>query len=261
MPNESVAFDRAADYYDRTRGFPSGVEQDVAALIVRAGSLMAASHVLEVGIGTGRIALPVAPHVHAYYGIDLARPMLDRLLAKRTSEPVYPFQGDATRLPFADAAFDGVVAVHIFHLIPGWRDVLSEISRVLRPNALLLHGWNGRLLLDELQTVWQEATGEARETKGAIAPDARVSFLADNGWHEVGTVQTQHFTIQRSPQDFYNSMEQRYFSSTWRMTDEQVEQGLSAVRAHIAAHYEDPTKPEMLESSFNVQAYLPPVAS
>lgn len=261
MPNESVAFDRAADYYDRTRGFPAGVEQDVGALIVEAGGLTAANRVLEIGIGTGRIALPVAPHIHAYYGIDLALPMLDRLLAKRTNEPIYPLQGDATRLPFADAAFDAVVAVHIFHLIPGWRDVLSEVSRVLRPNAPLLHGWNGRLLLDELQRVWQEATGEARETKGAVAPDARINFLADNGWRELGAVHTHHFTIQRSPQDFYNSMEQRYFSSTWRMTDEQVERGLAAVRAYFAAHYDDPTKPETLESSFNVQAYLPLVAS
>src|SRR3954468_5578760 len=114
MPNESVAFDRAADYYDRTRGFPPGVERDVAALMARVGVLTAASRVLEIGVGTGRIALPLAPHVRAYVGIDLARAMMDRLHAKRAGEPIYLTQGDVTRLPFPNAAFDAVIAVHVF---------------------------------------------------------------------------------------------------------------------------------------------------
>ncbi|MEP7293253.1 MAG: class I SAM-dependent methyltransferase [Chloroflexota bacterium] len=261
MSNPSVAFDRAADYYDRTRGFPPGVEQDVASLIARAGGLNPSSRVLEIGIGTGRIALPVASHVRAYYGIDLARPMLDKLRAKQTTEAVNPVHGDATRLPFAAATFDAVIAVHVFHLIPGWRDVLAEVVRVLRPGAPLLHGWNGRLLIDDLQKVWNDATHEIREVQGAVPHDWRELFLSDNGWRELGAVAEQRFSIQRTPQDFYHSMEQRYFSGTWRMTDEQMERGLSAVRAYIAAHYPDPTQPLTLEGGFSVQAYLPPAGA
>ncbi len=33
MSPESVKFDRAVDYYDQTRGFPAGVEGEVAAVI------------------------------------------------------------------------------------------------------------------------------------------------------------------------------------------------------------------------------------
>ncbi len=258
MPNESVAFDRAADYYDRTRGFPPGTEQAVAALMAQVGSLNEASRVLEIGIGTGRIALPLAPHVRAYYGIDLARPMMDRLSAKQTTEPVYPVLGDATRLPFPSAAFDAVIAVHIFHLIPGWRDVLREVTRVLRPGGVLVHGWNERLLLDDLQTVWNEATKETREVEGAVPHDWREQFLEQNGWRAVAQVAAYPFTVQRTPQDFYESMAGRYFSGTWRMSDEQLERGLSAVRAYIAAHYSDPSQPETLQASFQAQAYLPP---
>ena len=166
MPSQSVAFDRAADYYDRTRGFPPGVEREVASLMARVGSFSPSTRVLEIGVGTGRIALPVSAHVGKYYGIDLARPMLERLLAKQTSEPVFPVLGDATRLPFPSNTFDAVIAVHVFHLIPGWRDALSEVSRVLRSGGVLLHGWNGRILLDDLQNVWQEATSEIREVEG-----------------------------------------------------------------------------------------------
>lgn len=259
MADGSVAFDRAADYYDRTRGFPPGVEQAVGKLIVEAGQLSAANRVLEVGVGTGRIALPVAPHVGAYYGVDLAHPMLDRLVAKRGNEPVYPLLGDATLLPFADGVFDAVIAVHIFHLIPGWREVLGEIRRVLRENAPLLHGWNGRLVSDALQDLWQEATNETREVKGAVSPDWRQNFLVENGWRETGTLHTYPFTVERTPQEFYDSMAQRYFSSTWRMSDDQLERGLAAVRGYIASHYDDPTQPETLNASFHVQAYLPPL--
>ena len=36
MPSNSLAFDRAAGYYDRTRGFPPGVAEEAVAVIIRA---------------------------------------------------------------------------------------------------------------------------------------------------------------------------------------------------------------------------------
>jgi len=258
MPNNSVAFDRAADYYDQTRGFPLGIETDVAAMMAAAGGFTQASRVLEIGIGTGRIALPLSTHVRAYYGIDLARPMMDRLQAKRQNERVYIVQGDATRLPFPDDSLDGVVAVHVFHLIPGWREVLDEVARVLRPGAMLVHGGNRRMHSAMLQRIWRKATREKTETAGAISPARSETFLAENGWRESGNAQIFEFTIYRSPQDFINQMEQRMFSSTWRMSDEQIERGLAAAREYVTAHYANPTQPEALESGFSVQTYLPP---
>ena len=258
MPNASVAFDRAADYYDNTRGFPPGVENEVGALVVQAGGLSASSRVLEIGVGTGRIALPVSAHVKAYYGIDLARPMMDRLRAKQSAEPITLVQGDVTRLPFADASFDAVIAVHIFHLIPAWRDVLGEVARVLRPDAPLLHGGNGRMLANTLQDIWNQATNESREAEGAIPHNERETFLAANGWRETGLAQIHRFVTYRSPQEFIESMRGRYFSSTWVMPDEVLERGVAAVQAYVDANYPDPTKAEALESNFKVQAYLPP---
>lgn len=259
MPNTSVAFDRAADYYDRTRGFPPGVEHDIAALMADVGGFTASSRVLEIGVGTGRIALPVAAHVGTYVGIDLARPMMDRLRAKQQNERIMLVEGDVTRLPFPDASFDGVIAVHVFHLIPGWRDVLREVARVLRPGAPLVHGGNGRLVLDALQNTWSKATFESEETDGAIPTNQRQTFLPENGWREMGEAKAHQFTVQRSPLDFVSLLEQRCWSSMWRMSDAQIERGLAAVRAYIAEHYDHPTQPETLESSFHAQAYLPPL--
>jgi ubiquinone/menaquinone biosynthesis C-methylase UbiE len=54
--------------------------------------------------------------------------MLERLRAKQQGEPVGRWWGCA-RLPFPPAAFDAVVAVHVFHLIARWQDALGEVAR------------------------------------------------------------------------------------------------------------------------------------
>ena len=258
MPSDSVAFDRAAGYYDRTRGFPPGVEADVARLMVQAGDLSRSSQVLEIGVGTGRIALPTALHVGAYYGIDLSRPMLDRLRAKHDGEPIYLVEGDATRLPFSSGALDAVLAVHVFHLIPGWREVLAEVTRILRPGGLLLHGWNGRQAESELQKIWAQSTQEQRAVEGAIHREQRETFLEEHGWRKAGEPLVHHYTFQRSPLEFVESIQQRHFSSMWRMSDQEVARGLAAVQAYIDEHYSDAALLETVASSFTVQAYLPP---
>lgn len=258
MPDASVAFDRAADYYDSTRGFPAGVETEVAALMARLGELTPARRVLEIGVGTGRIALPLARHVRAYHGIDLARPMLDRLRAKQTDEPIDPVQGDVTRLPYASAAFDAVIAVHVFHLIPAWRAVLAEVARVLRPDGLLIQGWNERIAANTLQSVWQDATHEAHEAEGAIPHAERATFLLEDGWREAGPGASLAFVTYRAPQDYLESIRQRRFSSMWKMSEATLQRGLAAVEAYVAEHYADPSQPEALASSFRVQTYLPP---
>ncbi len=260
MANDSVAFDRAADYYDNTRGFPPGVARDVGALLIKTGGLTTSSRVLEIGVGTGRIALPVAPHLRAYYGIDLARPMLERLIAKRSDEPVYAVEGDVTRIPFLTDSFDAVIAVHVFHLIPAWRDVLKEVARVLRSDGLLLHGWNDRAAIDTLQSVWSQIARESTATAGAIGWRERETFLPANGWREHGGVQTHQFTIQRSPAAFLNSLRERHWSHTWRMSEADMQRGIAAVEATIAANYPDPTHSEAIESAFKVQAFLPPIS-
>ena len=52
----SVAFDRAAEYYDRTRGSsPEGLRKTIDLLT---GELRDRGTVLEVGVGTGQLGLP-----------------------------------------------------------------------------------------------------------------------------------------------------------------------------------------------------------
>jgi ubiquinone/menaquinone biosynthesis C-methylase UbiE len=64
--------------------------------------------------------------------IDISAPML-----RHSGLP--SVQGDALRLPFADASFDLVVAAAFLHHVPGLeRDVLRECARVLRPGGRIV---------------------------------------------------------------------------------------------------------------------------
>ncbi|MBC8098541.1 MAG: class I SAM-dependent methyltransferase, partial [Armatimonadetes bacterium] len=135
MSDSSIAFDQAASYYDDTRGFPPGIDREVGAFIANAGGLDANSQVLEIGIGTGRIALPLAAHVGGIVGVDLAIPMMQRLRHKRQAYAgrIDLIQGDILQLPLADASFDAGLMVHILHLVPDPQQAVRELARVLKP--------------------------------------------------------------------------------------------------------------------------------
>ena len=79
---QSLAFDRAAPLYDATRGYPPEVAEQIGAAIIKAADAQPDTRFLEIGVGTGRIALPIALHGYDYTGVDISAPMVDRLRAK-----------------------------------------------------------------------------------------------------------------------------------------------------------------------------------
>jgi ubiquinone/menaquinone biosynthesis C-methylase UbiE len=93
----------------------------------------------EPGIGTGRIAIPLAERGYRVTGVDISENMLKILAEKLTGrKPALPvtFQiADITALPFKDGVFDIAMATHVFHLIRDWQKAMSEVIRVLKPGA------------------------------------------------------------------------------------------------------------------------------
>ncbi|MEL7672966.1 MAG: class I SAM-dependent methyltransferase [Chloroflexota bacterium] len=257
----SIAFDGAAGFYDETRGFPPGEERAVAGLFVCAGALTPASRVLEIGVGTGRIALPLAAHVGFYTGIDLARPMMDRLRAKQPGEPVALIQGDMTRLPLKSAAFDAVVAVHIFHLVPGWRAALAEVARALRPGGLLLVGrTDGDRTPGEaiLWAAWESVVPRQRMAPVGVSRDRIGDFPQGEGWQPAGQPLVHRYLVTRRLRHFFDRLEQRTFSSSWRLSDDEIARGIGAARAAADAHKLALDAPFEHEQRFILQAYQPP---
>ena len=261
MSSQSVAFDRAAEYYDETRGFPPGVDQPAAALIAKTGSFDGHSRVLEIGIGTGRIGLPLAAHVGVYCGIDLSPPMMRQLRRKQTNEPVVLAQADATQLPFPDDTFDAAVSVHVFHLIPGWPQALAEVARVLRPGAPLLNCWNERTNDPRILKLWEAwdnaVPPEIQQRVGAQVED-NPDFIQSQGWAEGATLQTHHYTATFSPAVYLDLLKRRVWASHWRLADDDHARGIAAAEAAIPQHFDDASQTIELPARFNVQVFLPP---
>jgi SAM-dependent methyltransferase len=109
MDDEGGYFgERVAASYDESAEIfgPGAVDPAVEVLAELAGG----GRALELGIGTGRIALPLARRGVAVHGIDLSRAMVDRLRAKPGGDAVGVTIGDfaSTRV---DATFTVVYLV------------------------------------------------------------------------------------------------------------------------------------------------------
>lgn len=135
----SVSFDRAADYYDQTRSLPDRLMQRLVAMLV--AELPRDGRCLEIGVGTGRIALPLIERGIKVVGVDISVEMLRRYVEKAPPN-IEVAVADATHLPFADRTFTSAIASHVLHLIPGWETALDELVRVLAPGGVLLASRN-----------------------------------------------------------------------------------------------------------------------
>ncbi|MEP7285501.1 MAG: class I SAM-dependent methyltransferase [Chloroflexota bacterium] len=262
MQSGSVVFDRAVGFYDETRGFPPGVETHVADLLQQAGGLTKASKLIEIGVGTGRIALPLAPHVKAIYGVDLSRAMMLRLREKQTDEPIALAEGDITRLPFPANTFDAAVAVHIFHLVSDWRGAVDELARVLRPDAVLLSGGNThdgteKLMRDAMR---QALPADKRRNSSEDQPRP-VDLPTSAGWQLVGEPHVYRFKIQQSIAGFLERVKGRTWSILWQLDDTELAHCVDAVRAAIEVEFGDANRVIESESSFEVRVFMPPRSS
>jgi len=169
VATRSRSFDRAAPFYDRTRGLPGPAAEAMTRVLVaeRAGR----GPVVEIGVGTGGIALPLQQAAVEMVGVDLSRAMMAVLVEKAGVGAPFPLaQADATALPFPSDSFGAGVASHVLHLIPGWRDALRELVRVIRPGGVVLssHGASaGSSILEEVHLRFRQEVGDRAGLPGA----------------------------------------------------------------------------------------------
>ncbi len=233
MPG-SVSFDRVADRYDATRGYSPAVASRIAAGLIDAGRLTRGSSLLEIGIGTGRIALPLLAGGVNVTGVDIAPRMVERLQVKyaeqRERHPELQWGAlnvqiaDMTALPFADATFDAVLGVHVLHLVPGWRAALDEALRVLRPGGAFVlgqdttEGAERHLLSDRWEAI-------VRELGGTSGPVGAAGYRAAVGELRARGLSVEERSVARweervTPREGLASITERLWSRTWQVPDD-----------------------------------------
>ncbi len=87
---------------------------------------------LEVGVGTGRFAVPLGIRV----GVEPAKAMAD--IARKRGIEVY--EAKAEKLPFDDSSFDFVLIVVTICFVQNPMQALREAKRVLKPGGYIIIG-------------------------------------------------------------------------------------------------------------------------
>lgn len=122
-----VSFDRVAEIYDETRGFPVFVMDKILKMLM--DELEGYVSILDVGAGTARFSKPLQNHGYYVVGIDVSSKML-RKAAERGMHNL--LIGGVCSLPLRDDSFDVTMSVGLLHLVKEWGVALREISRVTR---------------------------------------------------------------------------------------------------------------------------------
>jgi len=131
--------DHIEDVYDEWHGVPDDTDDTVTLLADFAGP----GPVLELGIGTGRVAIPLAGRGFEVHGIDASQAMVKRLRAKPGGDGIPVTIGD-----FADVGVDGAFSL-VFVVFNTLFALLSQGEQVrCFENVARRLGRGGRFVVD-----------------------------------------------------------------------------------------------------------------
>jgi SAM-dependent methyltransferase len=174
---EAAGWDERADGYHRFFGTLTArvIEQLLDAAKVERGR-----RVLDVASGPGYVAAACAVRGADVVGVDVAGEMV--ALARRLRPEIDFRQADAERLPFADGAFDAVVANFFILHVGRPEQAAVELARVLAPGGrLALSTWDAPERA-RLQGVFVDAVAEVgAQPPPHIPPGPSFFRFADEG--------------------------------------------------------------------------------
>jgi ubiquinone/menaquinone biosynthesis C-methylase UbiE len=256
----SISFDRIASRYDATRGFPPEVDGRIGAAFHQVAGLPNGARMLEIGVGTGRIAIPLTSVGYRYVGIDLSLNMMARLRERLgPGHEVALVRGDATQLPLRDASVDGAVAVHVFHLIAGWERAIAELHRVIRPGGTLAHGFNDsdertpiQHLREHWRTIAHELGGDTRRPGGrGKHVDQQLEATFGPPRREVLATWEQRASLRER----LDSLAARTGSDSWSLSEPILHESIARAEAWASATYGDLDQLHTTKANFTMLFY------
>jgi SAM-dependent methyltransferase len=239
-PSGRVSFDRAAAYYDQTRALPAPAIEGVVEVL--STELEGRGRCLEIGVGTGRIALPLSGAGVPMAGVDVSEQMVGRLLAKSGGVSPFPITlADATSLPFRDDTFGAGLSVHVLHLIPRWVEAVDELLRVVRPGGVVLVDLGGpdEPMFNSLEERFGAAAGlDARKRPGMMhdATDTLDARFASAGC-ALRFLPPVPFTWEGTLAEFIDRMGNGIYSWTWSADEATRQRAADEVRTWAVAEY------------------------
>jgi ubiquinone/menaquinone biosynthesis C-methylase UbiE len=270
---QTISFDRAVGYYDSTRGFAPGVDHQIRDSIVRVAGATPDTRFVELGVGTGLIAVPFIEAGYPYLGADISIGMMSELQRKLGNQhrPNYALlrANLMQPLPLATSSVDVVILIRILHLLTEWRAVLGEVQRSLRkPQGQLIALYEDTVKLEtvsdanetndphrQVDRKWDAILGdlhyvvEQQQPRGTHRKAEVAEFLTSMG-AEVQTVTL--FTYQRLPvtlRGIAQRHKDRLYSADWLLPDALHQEAWTRMEAWLATQF--PDTPILVEAAFS----------
>jgi len=137
---QTEIFEKNVEEYEKWyEDYPEVYQSELAAIKEQLLKLPEDIRGIEVGLGTGRFALPL--------GIKEGVEPSEAMAAKAIKRGIEIIDGVAEKLPYRDLQFDFVLFVTICHF-DNMKNALAEAHRVLKPKGSILIGF-----LDKEQSV------------------------------------------------------------------------------------------------------------
>ena len=245
---DAASYDGLSEAFDR---FSEKFSTPLARRLLDAAQVGPADRVLDVGTGTGVVALlaaaRVAPEARVV-GIDISEEMLATARAKAARLPqadrIELRRMDVQAMDLPDASFDAVVSLFAIHHLPDPPVALEQMHRVLRPGGRLAvamgsgppllsaaavvraaqrvgenwRRWRGRELaapafLEDLARRRLAGADEHHETHHPRSVDLP-GLVRAAGFTDVRTFWEGHATVLESPDEFWDI--QRTYSTLVR---------------------------------------------
>ncbi|MHA2074825.1 MAG: class I SAM-dependent methyltransferase [Candidatus Hodarchaeales archaeon] len=140
MSKLNGCFDWASSFYDQTRKIPEDLVYQIGCIIIDKLENHPSSSLLEVGVGTGRVAVPISEKLKPKMtlGIDISEKMLLKCQEKiNPKDKFHLVASDGFNLPFS-STFDIIITSHVLHLVNDHYRFVNSILEVLNPNGTFI---------------------------------------------------------------------------------------------------------------------------
>jgi len=218
----SVSFDRIADRYDTTRGYPEHIMTDILGALD--GELRKEDCILDAGMGTGRFTQPLQARGYRIVGVDIAQRMIAKAKEKGVENTL---RANLLALPFQDRAFDKTISIHVLHLIKNWKNALVEIGRVTKEEFISVAFNKEESPAQEIRNAYDRACEELGHSMRH--PGMRERELPDVLQPDM----VKPIVLHEHPVDVRNliqEFETRTYSSQWTVPEEIHDQAIELLK-------------------------------
>jgi ubiquinone/menaquinone biosynthesis C-methylase UbiE len=242
----SIVFDRAVEYYDQTRSLSVEQQRVLIESLLRYAGVNHDSRVLEIGVGTGRIALDIAKSVRRLSGVDLSWEMMGVLRRKLVESDVAIdlAQANALYLPFSEGTFDVAYAVHVYHLVQHWQAALRDARRVLKEGGRFVVSFHKRnthtpnvLMRKEMHRLAREYGVETKRP-GAESEDEIYQEVLN--WDpELQIIKVAEWDEVETPGEILTNLDNQLYSETWMIPRDVMDALMPRLREWTIENYGD----------------------